>query len=487
MGSATKEIYDDKWNMEIQDAGKTVSAPRKWISLAVLFFVNLLNYMDRYTVSAVLNDFSGEMCRSDPPPADGKEERCSTSQEGLIQTAFVVIYMLAAPIFGYLGDRYSRKIIMALGIIVWGALSLAASFMPSYWTFLIFRALIAVGESAFTTIAPTVLGDLFTDETRSIVYGVFYIAIPLGSGLGFVVGGAPSEWRYGLRITPGFTFLSAVLVFFLLYDPPRGESEGKKQEAVQPSSYKEDLKYIGGVKSFVLNAAGFTCVTFTTGALAWFAPVYFIHGINSHNATRGCGTDFSYVSPVKEDDVAFYVGLITCAGGLLGVVAGMLLSKYLRPRFEWIDPFICGVSLLTSIPLLVAGVLLARDNLVLTYGIVFLGMFFLNFNWSVAVDMTIYVITPSRRATAEAIHLMFTHALGEAGAPYLVGLLADGLEVPVKESNPEYCQDLVDYYGIQYAMFLPFTLLGIGGILFLVACRWVVKDKQAVERESREV
>ena len=191
---------------------------RKWISLAILFFVNLLNYMDRYTVSAILNKFSTEMC----PPG-----RCSTSQEGLIQTAFVVIYMVSAPVFGYLGDRYSRKNLMALGVFIWGSFSLTASFMPSYWYFLILRALIATGESAFTTIAPTVLGDLFKDERRSLAYGIFYIAIPFGTGLGFGVGGAPSEWRWGLRITPGLTFLAAVLIFLFLDDPPRGESEGK--------------------------------------------------------------------------------------------------------------------------------------------------------------------------------------------------------------------------------------------------------------------
>eukprot|EP00091_Calanus_sinicus_P014216 TRINITY_DN31646_c0_g1_i1.p2 TRINITY_DN31646_c0_g1~~TRINITY_DN31646_c0_g1_i1.p2 ORF type:complete len:124 (-),score=27.85 TRINITY_DN31646_c0_g1_i1:266-637(-) len=105
-----------------------VSPRRKWISLAILFFANLMNYMDRYTVSAILTQFSEEMCPGDPGG-------CSTSKEGLIQTAFVVVYMAAAPIFGYLGDRYSRKYLMALGVIIWASLSLTASFMPSYCTF----------------------------------------------------------------------------------------------------------------------------------------------------------------------------------------------------------------------------------------------------------------------------------------------------------------------------------------------------------------
>jgi len=456
-----------------------VSDRRKWITLGILFFVNLLNYMDRYTVSAILDDFSNEMCQPG---------RCDSSLEGLIQTAFVVVYMASAPVFGYLGDRYSRKYLMALGVFIWASLSLTASWMPSYWYFLIVRALIAIGESAFTTIAPTVLGDLFTAETRSLVYGIFYTAIPFGSGLGFGIGGAPSEWRDGLRISPGFTFLSAIIICLFLYDPPRGESEGKT--VIEKSSYLEDLKYIAGVKSFVLNAAGFTCVTFTTGALAWFAPVYITNGIHAME-NANCSADPTwnqdYVKTITEKDVTFYFGLVTCLGGLLGVISGMMLSKTLRPKYQWIDPVICGASLLISIPFLVSGVFLAKTNLPISFVIFAFGMYFLNFNWSVAVDMTIYVITPARRATAEAIHLMMTHAIGEAGAPYLVGLLAEGLEDGIKEKHPDYCENTVYFYSHQYSFFLPFVLLLLGGILFLIATIWVAKDKQAIDNEAKSI
>jgi len=475
--------------MEAKDTSVNIVSPkRKWISLAILFFTNLMNYMDRYTVSAVLTEFSDEMCPDDPGG-------CSTSKEGLIQTAFVVVYMAAAPIFGYLGDRYSRKYLMAFGVVIWAALSLTASFMPSYWPFLVVRALIAIGESAFTTIAPTVLGDLFTDETRSVVYGIFYTAIPIGSGLGFAVGNAPSEWRMGLRITPGLTFLSAILIFVFLYDPPRGESEGKT--ITNKSSYLEDLKYIGGVKSFVLNAAGFTCVTFTTGALAWYAPSYITDGISSKELPLNCcncSDNPEWVSnytgpmgiwgPITKDDITIYFGAVTLFGGLIGVTSGMMLSKHLRPKYEWIDPVICGASLIISIPFLLVGILIAKDNLGLAFIILFFGMCFLNTNWSVAVDMTIYVITPARRSTAEAIHLMMTHALGEAGAPYLVGILADGLKPGIRSSN-DYCNETVEYFGMQHAMFLPFALLFLGGILFLIATKWVVRDKHAIENEGK--
>jgi len=231
-----------------QDQGRRgVAQSRRWISLAILVFVNLINYADRYSLSAVLGDAQDELCG---------DRRCDTFEMGFIPTAFIIFYFAGAPLFGFLGDRYSRKVLMAVGIAIWAGFSLATSFMPTYWSFLIVRAMYALGESAFTTIAPCVLGDLFTDETRSLVYGLFYMAIPFGSGLGFVLGGAPSEWRWGLRITPGLTLLSAFLVLFFMYDPPRGESEGKEEAALEKTSWMQDLKYIFSVKSFVLNAVG---------------------------------------------------------------------------------------------------------------------------------------------------------------------------------------------------------------------------------------
>ena len=143
-----------------------------------------------------------------------------------------------------MGDRYSRKLLILLGMVLWASFSIASTFMPSYWYYLFVRAMLSVGESAFTVIAPTVIGDLFTDERRSLAYGLFYIAIPFGTGLGYFVGGFPSDWRWGLRITPIISFSSLIPVFLFLYDPPRGESEGKHVN--NDYTLWSDLKYIAG-------------------------------------------------------------------------------------------------------------------------------------------------------------------------------------------------------------------------------------------------
>jgi len=436
------------------------------VCLAILCFVNLINYMDRYTVSAILDDVSAELC--------APEVKCSTQKEGLLQTAFVLVYFVVAPIFGYMGDRYSRKYIMAGGVLVWGGISLSASFMTEYWSFLALRASIAIGESAFTTIAPTVLGDLFSESTRPIVLGVFYLAIPAGSGLGYVVGSAPENWHNGLRITPGLNLLGVILILAFMVDPPRGDAEHH-----QESSYKEDLKYILGVKSFLLNVAGFTCVTFTTGALSWYGPTYLIHGLKSCNETIEEGCD----KRISEDSVAFLFGVTLMISGIVGVLSGMMLSKFLRPKYPRIDPLICGVSLIVSCPLIVYAVVTAKDDVVACFAIICLGTTFLNMNWSISVDMTLYVIVPQRRATAEAIHLMATHALGEAGSPYIIGLISDAL---INRDCPDLdkCEnlELTNYMALQQALFLAFSMLVLGGVLFCVAAIWIVPEKLAVDR-----
>ena len=97
-----------------------------------------------------------------------------------MQTAFIICYFASAPLFGYLGDRYSRKWIMILGIFIWGVCTLSGTFMPDYWSFLAFRASIGFGEAGFTTIAPTVLSDLYGDQDRALVLALFYFAIPVG-------------------------------------------------------------------------------------------------------------------------------------------------------------------------------------------------------------------------------------------------------------------------------------------------------------------
>ena len=138
--------------------------------------------MDRSTVAGMMNDI-----KSDPFfSPDGKD--LSDKQLGLLQTTFVICYMIFAPVFGYMGDRYSRKWIMIAGLSMWAAATFAGSFMKNFGAFLFFRALVGIGEASYSTIAPAMIADLFTKDSRSRVLALFYFAIPVGTGLGYIVG-----------------------------------------------------------------------------------------------------------------------------------------------------------------------------------------------------------------------------------------------------------------------------------------------------------
>lgn len=164
-------------------------------------------------------------------------------QGGLLQTAFVISYMIFAPIFGYLGDRYSRKWIMILGVALWSGTTLLGSYMSDYTSFLAFRAMVGIGEASYSTIAPTIISDLFVHELRSKMLAMFYFAIPVGSGFGYIVGSktaaALESWRWALRVTPALGLLAVVLIF-LTKEPARGQSEGSHN--LESTSYAEDLK-----------------------------------------------------------------------------------------------------------------------------------------------------------------------------------------------------------------------------------------------------
>ncbi|KAA0183960.1 hypothetical protein HAZT_HAZT009843, partial [Hyalella azteca] len=104
----------------------------------------------------------------------------SNAQAGLLQTVFVVVYMVVAPIYGYLGDRFNRRYLLSFGIFFWSLATLAGSFMPNYASFTVFRCLVGVGEASYSTIAPTILSDMFIGDQRSKILAIFYFAIPVG-------------------------------------------------------------------------------------------------------------------------------------------------------------------------------------------------------------------------------------------------------------------------------------------------------------------
>jgi len=499
---------------------------KQWITVAVLVYVNLINYMDRLTLAGILEDVKREFNASD-------------AMAGILQTAFIVSYMLFAPLFGYLGDRYSRKAIMAGGVFLWSIFTLIGSFMsgaeehrdkgwgnPDFLAFLGCRAMVGIGEASYSTIAPTIISDMFVKDTRSKMLALFYFAIPVGSGLGYIVGSETAaffgHWQWGLRATPVLGIVAVLLIILLLTDPPRGESEG--HEDLQAASYREDLAYLATNTSFILSTLGFTCVTFCTGALSWWGPIFI---------QRGLETQPEEERAMNPSSVPFVFGVVTMMSGVVGVPLGMVLSTKLKAKYPRADPIICGVGILISAVFLTLGMLLCESNIVATFAFIFIGEVSLNLNWSIVADILLYVVTPTCRSTAEAVQILLSHTFGDAGSPYLIGLISDGLftmmvsgaatcrsimqdmaaansteaaiinsmkmmeeenvtESLVEEStmalNSTSCDQSWEMYrSLQYSFFSNSGVEVIGGFLFLITAIFIVRDKLACELAVSEI
>uniref|UniRef100_A0A8C5PKZ5 Protein spinster homolog 1 n=1 Tax=Leptobrachium leishanense TaxID=445787 RepID=A0A8C5PKZ5_9ANUR len=387
-----------------------ISYRRSVFIVMVLVYINLLNYMDRFTVAGVL-------------PAIENDFSIQDSGSGLVQTVFICSYMVLAPVFGYLGDRYNRKYIMCVGITFWSIVTLCSSFIPKqrFWLLLLTRGLVGVGEASYSTIAPTLIADLFVADQRTRMLSFFYLATPVGCGLGYIAGSKVTEvaggnWHWALRVTPGLGVIAVLLLLFVVQEPPRGAVERKTDRPITTTSWWSDVKALLRNPSFILSTFGFTTVAFVTGALALWAPTFLIRSRKVLYSHEPCTT----VICNSEDSMIF--GAITCITGILGVLAGVEISKRYRKVNPRADPLVCAAGLLCSSPFLYLSVVFAESSLVATYIFIFIGETLLSLNWAIVADILLYVVIPTRRSTAEALQIIVSHLLGDAGSPYLIGV-----------------------------------------------------------------
>ncbi|XP_076453086.1 protein spinster homolog 1-like isoform X2 [Babylonia areolata] len=446
----------------VDENGAPLTGRKKaFITIATLLFINLLNYMDRFTVAGVLKDVM-------------KYYSIDNSEAGLIQTSFICTYMVFSPIFGYLGDRYTRKYIMAVGIFLWSGFTLAASFMPhdKFWAFVLLRALVGIGEASYSTIAPTIIADLFSKGWRTRMLMIFYFAIPVGSGLGYIVGANVAsllhQWQYALRVTPGLGIICVVLILIFCQEPPRGMSEGGTH--LHNTDFISDLKYLFSNKSFMLSSVGFTAVAFVTGALALWAPTFMLDSIVRLGGEK------------DETRVAFIFGGITVAAGFIGVALGTEIARHYRRVNPRADPLVCAFGLLSCTPFLFFSLLLAQYYTPATWVLIFIGETLLCLNWAITADILLYVIIPTRRSTAEAVQILFSHAFGDAGSPYLIGVVADAF-------SPYFNGDIhsasVQFMSLQYALYITCFICVIGGGFYLATAIFIERDKKAAELQTR--
>ncbi|VDN01845.1 unnamed protein product [Thelazia callipaeda] len=428
--------------------------------------------MDRFTVAGVLTQVQEFFSIND-------------AQAGLLQTVFTVFYMFVAPLCGFLGDRCNRKWTMTVGIAIWILSVLASSFVPKnmFWLFLLLRGVVGIGEASYATIAPTIIADLYTSSMRSRALMIFYFAIPVGSGLGYMTSSNISSWlkswQWGVRVTPFLGVICIFLIIVIMKEPKRGEAEtiNRSEDSNNniKTSYWQDIKEISKIPTYVYSTLAYTSVVFVTGTLSWWGPAAVEHSTamsNNLNSTNDLSSD-------EKNSIAFNFGLITVAGGILGVSAGSFLAQ-LWSQGKWCckpiqsvrsNALICAFGSLFAVPCLFASLHLTSTDIGLAWVFFFLTIVLLCMNWAINVDMLLDIIVPERRSIANSWQILISHLFGDASGPYIIGLVSDWIRG--SNNGPSASSK-----SLIKAFYIPNVILIISVALFCSAAAFFVRDRE---------
>jgi MFS family permease len=295
-------------------------------ALTLLLAINLFNYIDRYVLASVLPTLKHEFLAGDPN---------QNGKAGLWTTAFLISYMFTAPIFGWLADRFSRWILIGTSVALWSLASGWSGLATSFGVLLCTRLFVGIGEAGYGPAAPTIIADLYPLKTRGRVLAWFYVAIPVGSALGYGYGGKIADllswrWAFYLVVPPGL--LLAALCFFLR--EPRATSEAKG-----PPPFR-DYRGLFRIRSYVLNTAAMTVMTFAIGGFsAWMPDYIFLDRRAEFPPSQNL---------LGNIDLTF--GAITAAAGLLATLCGGWAGDKLRERFAGSYFLVSGMGMLLSVP-----------------------------------------------------------------------------------------------------------------------------------------
>jgi MFS family permease len=362
--------------------------------LFILTGLNLFNYLDRFVLSAVL------------PPLQ-KELNLSYSQGGDLYLAFMIGYFVTSPVFGWLGDRFSRKWLIAAGIFVWSLGTMLTGFAPGFVSLIAFRVLVGLGEASYATISPSLISDSFGPEKRNNALTIFYVAIPVGAALGTIIGGliaAKWGWRHAF-IWAGAPGLLLALVLLPFAEPKRGQAEGKAAEAAKKPTAR-DILNLFRIPDYMLVVLGYTAYTFALGAFAHWGPTFLLK-----------------VHDVPLEDAGKFFGIVLAIAGLFGTMIGGFAATAWHRRNPAGYAWTLGLSVLLAVPSAFAAFLIHEPFWSMTFLAV--SMFLLFLPAGPVNTLILETVPINLRASAMAVSIFMIHLFGDMWSPKIVGHIAD--------------------------------------------------------------
>jgi MFS family permease len=360
------------------------------VALLLLIALNLLNYIDRYILPGEVSLIKSEFHSTD-------------QQMGALTTALFITYMIAAPLTGWLGDRFRRKPLIIAGAVLWSLATLATAWVHDYRTLYIRHALVGVGEATFGIFAPAVLADFYPERDRNRILSIFYVAIPVGAALGYVAGGELGSlwgWRapFFICAIPGLVI--AALYAWIGTEPVRGASDH-----VKPTADRATVLGIFRNRAFLTATFGLAALTFAMGGISSWVPSFLerFAGLSMANA-------------------GLTVGVITVVDGIAGtLVGGWIAQRWLRTDHRALY-LLSFWSVVLTLP---CGALVFFGPRAWAIPSLFAAEFFLFLNTGPLNAAIVNSVSAPVRATAVSINLFCIHCFGDTPSPTVIGYLSD--------------------------------------------------------------
>lgn len=390
--------------------------------VSLLTGLNFLNYIDRYIVAAVLPRIQADLALSD-------------FEGGLLATVFLLGFFATSPLFGVLGDRMPRKWLIAIGVFVWSAATIASGFATSLGTLVIARVVVGVGEASYVTLAPTIIDDIAPPDRRARLLSIFFLAIPLGSALGYVTGGAMQNawgWREAFFVggAPGLLLAFTCLA---IAEPARVLAKAKVPLA-------RVVAALARIAIYRRALFGYCAHTAAIGAFSFWAPTFLSRQFAADFAKNPLAPDPKQIL----DSANFWFGVVTVVAGAIGTILGGRLADRAVRRLPPIPPDasheapanrraanaqlrVCAIGVAIAFPFAALSFLApSAATFFALAGICEIGLFMS----SAPINLiTMRTAPPYLRASSQAILIFSIHLFGDLWSPSLLGLLLDHLHL----------------------------------------------------------
>jgi MFS transporter, Spinster family, sphingosine-1-phosphate transporter len=359
-------------------------------TLLLLIALNLLNYIDRYILPGELSLIQREFHSTD-------------QQMGALTTALFAVYMLVAPLTGWLGDRFPRKPLIIFGALLWSVATLGTAWVHDYTTLYIRHALVGVGEATFGIFAPAVLADFYPERDRNRILSIFYLAIPVGAALGYLAGGQLGPlwgWRAPFFVCAIPGLLIAALYGLWGAEPVRGASDH-----IRTTLNRSTFTGLFRNPAYLTATFGLAALTFAMGGISNWVPTFL---------ERFAGYSLGRATTV--------VGAITVIDGIAGtLIGGWIAQRWLRTNHRALY-LLSFWSVALTLP---CGIMVFFGPAAWSVPALFAAEFFLFLNTGPLNAAIVNSVSGPIRATAIACNLFIIHCFGDTFSPQIIGFLSD--------------------------------------------------------------